>query len=103
MGRSREDLKDFPKASRRRAGFELREVQRGGQPSHYREMPEVGAGAIEIRISLGGAFRVFYVAKFEEAVYVLHAFRKKSEQTAPEDMELGRKRYRDMLTLRGKR
>ena len=45
-------------------------------------------------------FIVFYVAKFEEAVYVLHAFQKKSQKTSKKDIALGQQRYKDMLELR---
>ena len=56
-------------------------------------MPSVGPGAYEIRVQLGDAYRVFYVAKFKEAVYVLHAFQKKTQKTARGDIEIGRQRY----------
>lgn len=54
-------------------------------------MPAVGAGAYEIRVHVLGEWRVIYVAKFESAVYVLHAFRKK---TRKEDIELAARRYK---------
>ena len=57
----------------------------------------IGIGVNEIRIRDGGAFRVIYVAKFAEAVYVLHAFQKKARKTAKADIELARTRYRAML------
>jgi len=58
-------------------------------------MPTVGAGAYEIRVrDESGAYRAIYVAKFETAVYVLHAFQKKSQRTARMDIELARARYR---------
>lgn len=66
-------------------------------------MPSIGAGVYEVRIRVQGAFRVFYVAKFAEAVYVLHAFQKKSQQTAPLDLEVGVTRYRALLAERRSR
>jgi phage-related protein len=58
-------------------------------------MSTVGAGAYEIRVrDASGAFRASYVAKFEAAIYVLHAFQKKTPQTAKADIELARVRYR---------
>ena len=57
-------------------------------------MPALGSGVQEIRIRAGWAYRVFYVAKFEEIIYVLHAFRKKTQKTAKQDIEIGRQRYR---------
>ena len=55
-------------------------------------MSTVGAGVSELRVRVGGAFRLLYVAKFPEAVYVLHVFQKKSQRTARLDIELGRAR-----------
>lgn len=63
-------------------------------------MPIVGTGAIEIRVHAGGEYRVFYLAKFEEAVYVLHVFAKKTRKTSPLDIELGKRRYRELLERR---
>jgi phage-related protein len=63
-------------------------------------MPVVGPGVMEIRVHADGEHRVFYVAKFDEAVYVLHAFAKKTRKTSPLDIELGKKRYRDLLERR---
>ena len=78
VGSSLEDLKEFPAEARRTAGFELGSVQRGLDPSDWKPMKEVGAGVREIRISVLGEWRVLYVAKFAEAIYVLHAFQKKT-------------------------
>ena len=60
-------------------------------------MPEVGSGAMEIRVHAGSEYRVFYVARFEEAVYVLHCFQKTTRKTRGADIELGRRRYRAMI------
>ena len=58
-------------------------------------MPTVGSGACEIRVrDEAGAFRVIYVAKFENAVYILHSFQKNSRKTSHADLELARERYR---------
>ena len=58
-------------------------------------MPTIGSGAAEIRVrDITGAFRVVYVAKFADAVYVLHAFQKKSQKTSREDLALARQRYK---------
>jgi len=65
-------------------------------------MPIVGAGVTEIRVHAGGEYRVFYVAKFEDAVYVLHVFAKKTRKAAPLDIELGKKRYRELLERRNR-
>lgn len=66
----------------------------------WKPMPVVGPGVMEIRVHADGEHRVFYVAKFDEAVYVLHAFAKKTRKTSPLDIELGKKRYRDLLERR---
>jgi phage-related protein len=94
IGSSRIDLQSFPKEVRRMLGEELRHVQEGDMPSDFKPMPTVGKGVYEIRVSLEGAWRVMYVAKFADAVYVLHSFQKKTQQTAKEDIELAKKRYR---------
>ena len=101
IGSSLDDLRKFPRLVRGVAGAELRRVQRGEKPLHGRSMKTIGAGAFEIKIKdRQGAFRVLYVAKFEEAVYVLHAFQKKSQKTSKKDIALGQQRYKDMLELR---
>jgi len=95
LGTAREDLAAFPETARRRAGYEVFMVQIGRQPNDFRSMPSVGSGAYEIRVrSQAGAFRVIYVAKFEAAVYVLHAFHKKTRKTSRADIELAASRYR---------
>ncbi len=96
VGSSLEDLKGFPAEARRAAGFELGSVQRGLNPPDWKLMKEVGAGVREIRIHVLGEWRVLYVAKFAEAIYVLHAFQKKAQKTKREDIELARTRYRQI-------
>ena len=93
---SLDDLREFPAEARRAAGFELDSVQRGLEPSDWKPMNEVGAGVREIRIHVLGEWRMLYVAKFAEAVYVLHAFQKTTQKTRREDIELARKRYRQI-------
>jgi len=99
MGSAKDDLSAFPKSARIRAGHELFMVQVGREPDDWKPMPTVGPGACEIRVrDQAGAFRVIYVAKFENAVYVLHSFQKKTQKTSRADLELARERYR---TARG--
>lgn len=75
-------------------------VQVGREPSDFKPLPSVGAGAYEIRVRDDtGAFRVIYVAKLERAVYVLHAFQKKSRQTPKADMDLARARLKQVEAL----
>jgi phage-related protein len=96
VGSSLDDLKEFPAEARRAAGFELSFVQRGLEPSDWKPMNAVGAGVRELRIHVLGEWRVLYVAKFATAVYVLHAFQKKTQKTGREDIELARARYRQI-------
>lgn len=103
MGSSRKDMSAFPPDARRKAGHELHLVQIGLSPSDWKPMPSVGPGVMEIRVHTGVEHRVFYVGKFAEAVYVLHAFRKTSRGTPKPDIELGRKHLRDVMRLRGQR
>ena len=96
VGSSLDDLKNFPAEARREAGFELDAVQRGLMPSDFKPMLAVGAGAYEIRVRVLGEWRIIYVAKFERAVYVLHAFQKKTQQTAKRDLDLAATRLRQI-------
>ena len=85
------------------AGHELEQVQAGREPTDWKPMPSVGLGVNEIRVRIGGAFRVIYMAKFAEAVYVLHTFQKKSRKTAQADIELARRRFRALIEERRRR
>ena len=102
LGSSLDDLRAFPKDARREAGYQLGRVQQGLMPSDWRPMGTVGPGAYEIRIHTGVEHRVFYVAKFEEAVYVLHAFQKRTRQTSQADLTLARTRHVDLVRERAK-
>jgi phage-related protein len=95
---SYEDLREMPVNARHALGVELMTVQYGGEPSDFKPMPNVGAGAYEIRYrDANGAFRVIYVAKLAEAVYVLHAFQKKTRKTPKPDIDLAANRYRKLI------
>ena len=99
-GSALQDLRAFPEEARRIAGHQLHLVQQGLEPDDWKAMPGVGPGVYELRIHAGLEHRVFYVAKFAEGVYVLHAFQKKAQQTAHRDIELARDRYREVLGTR---
>jgi len=103
LGASLEDVRAFPEDARRAAGYQLGRVQQGLLPTDWKPMTTVGPGVIEIRVHTPVEHRVFYVAKFEEAVYVLHAFEKRTRQTAPPDIELARKRLADLLRRRAQK
>lgn len=96
-GRSLDDLREFPVIAKQEAGYQLDRVQHGLSPDDSKPMSSIGAGVAEIRIwDEGGTFRVVYVAKFDDAVYVLHCFQKKTQQTSRKDLELAMKRYKDL-------
>lgn len=96
LGDSLDRLRLFPSDARSVAGFQLERVQRGLDPLDWKPMTSVGAGVREIRIrEESGAYRVLYVAKFEETVLVLHCFQKKTQTTSKRDIELAAKRYRE--------
>lgn len=98
LGDSLKRLRGFPEIARRRAGQQLERLQLGLMPDDFKSMPTVGRGVQEIRIRDGsGAYRVIYTARKANAVYVLHAFEKKSERTAALDLELARHRYASLL------
>ncbi|MDD2700060.1 MAG: type II toxin-antitoxin system RelE/ParE family toxin [Sideroxydans sp.] len=96
VGTSLDDLRDFPYEARRAAGFELDAIQRGLMPSDFKPMLQIGAGVYEVRIHVLGEWRVIYVAKFADAVYVLHSFQKKTQRTRREDIELAARRYKQI-------
>lgn len=97
-GSSLADLRDFPQTAMREAGHQLDKVQNGIAPDDVKPMPTIGAGVIELRIwDEAGTFRVVYVAKFEDAVFVLHCFRKTTPQTSKPDIELARKRLKELV------
>ena len=100
LGSARRDIRAFPGDARRRGGFQLRRVQQGFDPDDWKPMTSVGQGVREIRIQTELAHRVFYLATFDEAVYVLHAFEKKTRKTPPHEVQLARDRYRALLKKR---
>lgn len=94
VGSSRDDLRDFPPDARHAIGIELMRVQSGLMPTDFKPMTGVGSAAYEIRVSLKGAWRAIYVTKFKSAIYVLHAFKKTTRQTAKADIDLAAQRYK---------
>ena len=102
LGSSLDEVRAFPSQARRSVGFQLRRVQQGLQPNDWKWMPAVGTGVQEIRVHAGTERRVFYVARFAEGVYVLHAFEKRTRKTPKRNIEQARNRYRDLLKTRRK-
>jgi phage-related protein len=101
VGSSREDLRELPESARETTGHQLFKVQQGKEPDNWKPMSTVGVGVQEIRVwDESGTYRVFYVAKFEEAVYVLHVFEKRSQKTPKADILLAKDRYTNLLKWR---
>ena len=97
LGDSLDRLRAFPHRARRDTGFQLDRVQRGLDPDDWKSMTSIGHGVREIRVrDASGAFRVIYVATFAEAVYVLHAFQKKTPRTSPRDLKVAESRFREL-------
>lgn len=70
-------------------------------PDDWKPFDDVGSGTKEIRIrDADGIYRVMYVAKFKEAIYVLHCFQKKTEATSKHDKKIAEERYRDIVRKR---
>jgi len=98
---SRKSVQSFPEAAQDDLGYQLEGVQDGRQPADFKPMPSIGPGVEEIRVWVqSGTYRVIYIAKMDEAVYVLHAFQKKSQQTSQSDIELARNRFKALLLHR---
>lgn len=97
-GSSLDDLRTFPQTAMREAGYQLDRVQHGLAPDDAKSMVSIGPGVMELRIwDEAGTFRVVYVAKLADAVFVLHCFQKKTQQTAKRDIDLAKKRLKDLM------
>ena len=97
---SRSDLKKMDLEIQRQMGFELFAVQEGKPPSDFKPMPTVGAGVFEIRVHVRGESRLIYVAKFHEAIYVLHVFEKRTRKTSRHDLLLAERRLAAIVAVR---
>ena len=98
LGSALDDLRAFPRPARRAAGYQIDRVQRGLEPEDWKPMSSIGAGVNEIRVrDEVGTFRVIYIAKLEQAIYVLHCFQKKARKTARQDFELATARYKALV------
>ncbi|MHB1641369.1 MAG: type II toxin-antitoxin system RelE/ParE family toxin [Acidithiobacillus sp.] len=106
-GSTLRDIKDdniFTPNARREAGHQLSQVQAGLEPDRWKPFDDIGPGSREIIINLDdGWFRVMYLAKFPEAVYVLHCFRKKTNTTSQHDKDVAIKRYKAVIQERSKK
>lgn len=102
VGSVQKEIEAFPAKARQRIMTALTVISAGLDlsPKEFKYMPIVGAGCYELRLKIDRQYRVFYVAKFHEAIYVLHAFVKKTEQTSKTNIELGTSRYKALLNYR---
>ena len=96
-------VRAFSPKVRREAGHQLNRVQHAKEPDDWKPMPNIGPGVNEIRIHAENEYRIIYIAKFTEAVYVLHAFVKKTQRIPRRDIDLVAKRYREIPNLRVKK
>ena len=94
LGDSLRSLREFPDDAKRDAGYQLDRVQHGLQPDDFKPMPTIGKGVEEIRVrDETGTYRVIYTARLADAVYVLHAFQKKTQATSKRDIDLAKQRF----------
>jgi len=100
VGSSLEDIREFPKDARCDAGHQLHLAQMGLEPDDWKPMPSVGQGVSEIRVHDNGEYRVIYIAKFAEGIYVLHAFGKKTRKTSQSDIDLAKARLSEVKRQR---
>ena len=98
LGDSLKCLRDFPEDTRQDAGYQLDKVQRGEQPDDFKPMPAIGKGVEELRVrDDSGTYRVVYTARLAAAVYVLHAFQKKTQATSKHDIEIAKARFSELM------
>ena len=100
LASSLEEIRRFPEGTRRDLGYQLFRIQSGLEPNDAKPMASIGSGVMEIRIHQGREFRVVYVAKYREAIYVLHAFEKKTRKTPGRDIALAQARFRVLVQER---
>jgi phage-related protein len=103
LGDSLERLREFPQDAKHDAGYQLALVQQGERPTDAKPMRSIGKGVEKIRIRDDtGAYRVIYTARMAEAVYVLHAFQKKTQATPKRDLDIAKERFRQLFRNRAK-
>jgi phage-related protein len=101
VGDSLKRLREFPDDVRQDAGYQLDKVQRGQSPDDGKPMPAIGKGVQEVRLwDESGTYRVIFTARLREAVYVLHAFQKKTQSTSKRDLDVARDRLSQIIKER---
>lgn len=104
LGSSLDRLRKFPQSARRRLGQQIDRIQKGLEPDDWKPMSSIGAGVREIRIrDEGEAWRAIYIAKYPEAVYVLHCFQKKTRKTSSQDIALATERFKELVACKARR
>jgi phage-related protein len=97
-GDSLSRLRQFPESARHDPGYQLELVQRGEQPKDFKPMPSIGKGVEELRVcNVSGTYRVIYIARLADAIYVLHAFQKKTRATSQRDIAIAKKRFNELM------
>ena len=96
VGSSLDVIREFPEVVRREMGRQLLRIQHGLDPVNWKPMKTIGPGVREVRINVGGQYRAFYVTNIGNAVYVIHAFHKKTQKTGAKDIALGKQRFRQI-------
>ncbi|MCF8149349.1 MAG: type II toxin-antitoxin system RelE/ParE family toxin [Burkholderiaceae bacterium] len=98
LGDSLKRLREFPSDAKQDAGRQLDRVQQGKQPNDFKPKPSIGKGVEEIRVwDDAGTYRVIYTARLAGAVYVLHAFQKKTQATSKRDIEIAKTRFAQLI------
>ncbi len=98
LGNSLKVIGSFPKTARQDVGRQLAKVQKGNQPDSFKPMSEIGKGVEEIRVrDESGIYRVIYTARLVDAIYVLHAFQKKTMQTSEQDLKIAKQRFKQLM------
>ena len=101
LGDSLKRIREFPKDAKEDVGYQLDQVQRGKQPADFKPMPSIGRGVEEIRVwDESGTYRVVYTARLADAVYVLHAFQKKTQATAKQAVDIAKERFAQLMKVR---
>ena len=101
VGSSLRDLRASPGDAQDEAGWQLFHVEQGDAPEDFKPMPSVGSGVYEIRIHTQTEHRLLYVARFAEAIYILHVFEKRTRKTSERDIRIGKRRYAQVIADRG--
>lgn len=100
LGSSLEEVRSWKDEAQRDTGYQLFKIQSGLEPSDWKPMPSVGSGVQELRIHCGNEYRILYLAKLAEAVYILHAFEKKTQKTPQAALDVACRRLQLLLSQR---